>query len=125
MKKISLIILSGLILTGCQISSPIQNLNSPDGEIQGTQAANEEDQETQIAYQCEAGKSALEVLFDQVGEANVGIKEFSFGKQVTSINKIEQGNNKFWLYTIDDQEATSSADSYICQGAEKIKWELK
>ena len=125
MKKTSLIILCSLLFSGCQISSPKQNFTSPEAQIKGAQANIEEDQENQIAYQCEAGKSALAVLFDQVGKANVGIKEYSFGKQVIAINQIVQGDNKFWLYTIDDKEATASADSYICQGEEKIKWELK
>jgi hypothetical protein len=125
MKKISLIILSALLLAGCQITSPQSNPTSPDAHNQDTQAMIEEQQENQIGYQCEAGKSAFEVLLDKVGDANVTVKEFSFGKQVTAINGIEQGDNKFWLYSIDNQEATTSADTYTCQGEEQIVWELK
>jgi hypothetical protein len=70
-------------------------------------------------YMCEAGKSALD------NKDEVEFDESSFGKLVTSINNQKQGNNKYWSYLIDGKEASVGASTYICQGGEEIKWELK
>lgn len=75
-----------------------------------------------FAYPCEAGKSVFDVL---TGKAKVEYSDNSFGKLVTSINNTKQGNSKYWLYSIDNKEATVGATTYICQGSEEVKWELK
>ena len=75
-----------------------------------------------VSYQCEAGKSAFDVL-DEKNE--VEYSESSFGKLVTAINGKSQGEGKYWLYSIDEKEATVGANAYICIGKEEIKWELK
>jgi hypothetical protein len=73
-------------------------------------------------YECEKGKSAFDVLDEK---ANVQFSESSFGKLVTSIDGKAQGDGKYWLYSINDKEATVGATAYICNGNEAIKWELK
>jgi hypothetical protein len=75
-----------------------------------------------VSYECEAGKSAFDVL-DEKNE--IKYSESSFGKLVTSINGKSQGDGKYWLYSIDEKEATVGANAYICIGKEEIKWELK
>lgn len=77
--------------------------------------------DTTFSYPCESGKSAFDVLD---AKAEVEYSESSFGKLVTAINNTKQGNNKYWLYSVDDKEATVGATEYICQGDEAIKWEL-
>ncbi len=79
--------------------------------------------EKKFEYLCESGKTAFELL--QHTTQNVEFQGSSFGRFVTSINGVKQGNGKYWLYFIDSKDATISADAYICQGDEKIKWELK
>jgi hypothetical protein len=78
---------------------------------------------TKVEYNCEAGKSAFEML--AINSVNLETKDSSFGKMITKINETEQGDGKYWLYSIDDKEATVSADTYICQDSERVKWELK
>lgn len=75
-----------------------------------------------ISYTCQPGKSAFEILEQS---NNVEFKGSSFGRFITKINGVEQGEGKYWLYLVDGREATVSADSYVCQGREQIKWELK
>jgi hypothetical protein len=78
--------------------------------------------EGNFSYECQAGKSAFDVLDEK---AEVEYDESSFGKLVTSIGGKSQGDGKYWLYSIEDKEATVGATAYICQGSEEIKWELK
>lgn len=76
-----------------------------------------------LTYNCEQGKNALELL--DLYTDNLEIRDFSFGKQIIAINGVSQGGGKFWLYTIDGREATTSADSYYCQDEEVVEWQLK
>jgi hypothetical protein len=73
-------------------------------------------------YKCEVGKSAFDVLNQK---AKVEFSESSFGKLVTSIDGKSQGGGKYWLYSVDEKEATVGATAYICTGKEEIKWELR
>lgn len=76
-----------------------------------------------LEYDCESGKSAFEVLEEKTSD--VEFEGSSFGRMVTGINGVKQGSGKYWLYFINGQDATVSADSYICLEEEKIKWELR
>lgn len=61
--------------------------------------------------------------------ANSGLsfshKEFSFGKQVTGINGINQTDDMFWIYYVNDQQATVGADGYVLQPEDVITWKLE
>lgn len=73
-------------------------------------------------YQCDGGKTAFDALDEK---AEVEFSESSFGKLVTSIDGKSQGDGKYWLYSVNDKEATVGASVYICNEGEEIKWELK
>lgn len=75
-----------------------------------------------LSYNCQPGSSAYEILEK---ENKVEYQGSSFGRMITSINGLSQGSGKYWLYSIDGKDATVSADAYLCQGSEKIEWELK
>lgn len=77
----------------------------------------------QVIYNCEKDKSVFDVLVKSV--ANVESEDSTLGKFVTSIDGHEQGGGKYWLYTVNGQEATVSASQYICQDNEEVIWELK
>ena len=74
-------------------------------------------------HTCPAGATVLESL--TANYDGVLTQDTSFGKMVTAVRGTNQGFNKYWLYTVNDQEATISADAYRCVGGEKVKWELK
>lgn len=76
-----------------------------------------------LNYPCEKGKSAFDLLL--LKAQSVKFQDSSFGKMVTAINNTTQGNGKYWLYSINDKEATVGASEYKCTGEENIKWELK
>lgn len=90
-------------------------LNKPEEVV-----ANE--QKVMVSYSCEEGKSVFDLLSSK---ENVEANDGSFGKFVSEINGVSQGNGKYWLYTVDGQEATVGASAYICKGGEAIIWELK
>lgn len=92
----------------------------PDNAEEGQKLA--EDQII-MEYDCEPGVSAYEVLEEKA--SNIEFEGSSFGRMVTGINGINQGNGKYWLYLVNGKDATVSADSYICAEEEKIKWELR
>lgn len=76
-----------------------------------------------LIYDCEQNKNVFDLLLQKA--TSVKYESTSFGKMVTAINNSSQGNGKYWLYSIDNKEAAVGAESYKCQGKEKIKWELK
>lgn len=76
-----------------------------------------------IAYNCAKNETAYTALTKSGHTAQT--KDYSFGKMIVAIDNILPENNKYWLYSINGQEATISADTYHCQNNEQIKWELK
>lgn len=69
------------------------------------------------------GQTALDLLQES---RTVKTKEYSFGVLVESIDDIENGAaNKYWIYSINGQEATTGASAYILQPNDQIKWEFK
>jgi hypothetical protein len=78
---------------------------------------------TKISYSCDKESTVLKSL--EKNTDKVGLKEYSFGKMVESINNVSPSNGKYWLYSINGKEATNSADNYLCTGGEQIEWELK
>lgn len=108
-----------LILGGWYMLSSMQNQTV---QIQEGQYSPSPVVSQVFRYECEAGKSAFEVLEEK---AEVEFSESSFGKLVTSIDGKPQGDGKYWLYSVNDKEATVGASVYICNEGEEIKWELK
>ncbi|MBI3485435.1 DUF4430 domain-containing protein [Candidatus Daviesbacteria bacterium] len=96
-------------------------INSPQ-PISNSAQPKKTDLSSQVSYNCQAGKTAFEVLQDK---NQVQFQGSSFGRMITAINGKNQGQGKYWLYFIDGKEASVSADAYLCQGNEQIKWELK
>lgn len=101
-----------LWLPRAEIAPVRNNISSPSTETS-----------KEISYKCEKEKTAFDVLIEKYPDTK--FESSSFGKLVTSIDGKMQGNNKYWLYSINNKEATIGASSYICQDQETIKWELK
>lgn len=119
MKKLfGTIIVTTLLLTGCttqQTSPADQNQATPPLTPAPTKKGT-------ISYECAPGKTAFELL---QSTHQVDFSQTSYGKMVTSIDGIPNGDGKYWLYLVDDKEATVGAEAYHCVNAEQINWELK
>ena len=105
-----------------QGTNPNPSVNPSTNQETSKEATNSGVQ-TSFSYKCQQGKSAFERLTESY--PSVQTKGSSFGKMITSISGILQGNGKYWLYSVDDKEATVGAEQYICQSEEDIKWELR
>lgn len=69
------------------------------------------------------GQTALSLLEES---RTVKTKEYSFGVLIESIDDVENGTaSKYWIYSINGQEATTGASAYILQPDDQIKWEFK
>ena len=109
-----------LLLSGLYIvtRSKGQNTKALEEDIIRTSVV----ERVQFGYACEKDRNAFELLDEQ---AEIEFSDSSLGKLVTSINGETQRDNKYWLYSIDGQEATVGASNYTCYGEEQILWELK
>ncbi len=97
--------------------SPIPSLMpSPTASAAATLSKN-------VSYTCIKGKTAFDSLFSTKHTAV--FKTTSLGKLITQIDGIDQGNGKYWQYSIDGKEAQIGADAYTCKGGEVILWEVK
>lgn len=117
-----------LLLVGAGVYLNQNNLGNPTDDLQidniDTEFLLDDDEgNTIFSYDCQKGKTALEVLL--LRNDFVETEESDLGAFVTSIGNTPQGNGKYWLYSVDNKEATISASAYVCQDSEKIRWELK
>jgi len=103
---LSLVLISAFFLTGCSPKTAI--ITEPNNKI---------------TYPCIKDKTAFDSL--TISDNKVEFQESSYGKMITSINNVPQGNGKYWQYSIDNQYAEVGADAYKCLGSEIITWELK
>ena len=75
---------------------------------------------TQVfAYDGEDGKNALELL---KAKADVQTQDSSLGSFVTSINGVENSEDHFWLFFVNDEMANSGADQFQTKNDDKIEW---
>lgn len=78
---------------------------------------------TQISYQGEDGKTALELLKTHADVKTT--KDPSLGEYVTSVNGNDGGGKKYWLYFVDGKEAAEGAGTYVTKSSETIEWKLQ
>lgn len=72
-----------------------------------------------------SGETVLDALKAIEGLA-VETEEYSYGILVESIDGVKNGtDNKYWLYTINGEEATVGADQYQPENNDLIIWEFK
>lgn len=72
-----------------------------------------------LAYDCEEGKNALEILKTK---AEVKTQESSLGAFVDSIDGTANSSDRFWIFYINGEIGTVGADQYQCKANDKIEW---
>ncbi len=106
------------ILLQPRIKSALKVAVSPTPPITQGSPTNE-----RLTYNCETGKTVFDLLQSQTTDLEV--KEYSFGKLVTGINRLKNGTDGgYWTYFIDDKSASVSADNYKCRDRENIEWKF-
>jgi len=94
--------------------------NSPAHQVEAV--TNSQNQLTQISYRGEQGVDALTLLKQH---ATVGVKHYSFGDLVTSIDGSAGNGPKYWTFYINGQEAQVGAGSYKTKDSDTLKWKLQ
>lgn len=74
-----------------------------------------------IAYEGEAGKTALELL---KARARVRTTSSQMGELVEEINGVANGNGYYLLYFVNGATAKTGAAQYVTQNGDKIEWKL-
>lgn len=47
------------------------------------------------------------------------------GVYVTEIDSIENGNDHFWVYTVNDSTVAVAADDYLTADGDRVQWHLR
>lgn len=79
---------------------------------------------THYQYNGEDGKTALELLQEQV--SNVTVTTSDYGDYVSSIAGVEGGmDGKYWTYYINGEMAAVGAGEYVTKVADLIEWKFE
>lgn len=136
MKKTSNLILSLLmaviLMTGCGISETQDRTNSSEEQVESITAKDKSKEVSANVKVLVAGEEVEDVelavdngvmLLDAMKENMIIEETDGF---INSINGVEQSekDNKFWIYTANDEEATVGANEYELLDGDQVVWEL-
>lgn len=94
--------------------------NSP--EYKTHAEVNAEHQTTQLSYEGQNGKNALDLL---KAHAAVETKHYSFGDQVVSINGTTGNGPKYWTFYVNGKQAQVGAGAYTTKNSDELMWKLQ
>lgn len=136
MKKTSNLILSllmaGILMTGCGISETQDSTNGSEEQVESSTAKEKSKEVSANVKVLVAGEEVEDVelavdngviLLDAMKENMIIEETDGF---INSINGVEQSekDNKFWIYTANDEEATVGANEYELLDGDQVVWEL-
>ncbi len=102
-----------VIVAGFFTLKDLQKPKQDSGEILGTQ------QEKLIQYQGQDGKTVFELLTDKY---DVESTESELGVFVTAIGGLENSENEFWVYYVDDEMGPTASDKFETKNDQEIEW---
>jgi len=104
-----------LVIFGAYLITPIgresNKANAPDGQTQVSE----------ISYQGQEGKTAMELL---KASHQVEATPFDFGDMVTSIDGVKPDSSQFWAFYVNGQASMVGADAYQTKNGDQITWKL-
>ncbi|MEK6189921.1 MAG: DUF4430 domain-containing protein [Carnobacterium alterfunditum] len=136
MKKKNNLILSllmaGILMTGCGVSETQDSTNGSEKQVESSTAKEESKEVSANVKVLVAGEEVDDVelavdngvsLLDAMKENMIIEETDGF---INSINGVEQSekDNKFWVYTVNDEQATVGANEYELLDGDQIVWEL-
>lgn len=74
-----------------------------------------------VTYQGQDGRNALDLL---KAEHNVGVKSYSFGDMVLSIDGVTPSENQFWAMYINGDLSQVGASAYMTKSTDVVNWRL-
>lgn len=136
MKKTNNLILSllmaGILMTGCGVSETQDKTSSSEKQVESSIVQEESKEVSATVKVLVAGEEVDDVelavdngvsLLDAMKENMIIEETDGF---INSINGVEQSekDNKFWVYTVNDEQATVGANEYELLDGDQIVWEL-
>lgn len=110
--------------TGQDESTQTDDISSDQREI--TTIIKVDDTATEYPQTVTVSTTALQALeqLESDGEIDVETTAYDFGVLVDSIDGVgtDTGDNKFWIYSINDTTATVGASEYVVQDGDRILW---
>ncbi len=136
MKKTNNLILSllmaGVLVTGCGVSEPQDVTTSSEKQVESS-IVKEESKEVSATVKVVVAGEEMDnvelavdngvILLDAMKE-NMEIEETD--GFINSINGVEQSeiDNKFWIYTVNEEQVTVGAGEYELLDGDQVVWEL-
>jgi len=71
------------------------------------------------------GKDSLTVFEILKAEHEVEYKYSATGLFVLGIDSVSNGNNHFWLYSVNNRMVRSACDKFLSQDGDTIKWHYR
>lgn len=116
---IAIIILAGILIVGGSLLGNHVSKKQAAKQVAGIETTLQPVVEKTVSYEGENDKTALELL---KAKNKIEIQESSIGVFVTSINDTPNQDNKYWMFYVDGNLASTSADQYKTKDGEKIEW---
>lgn len=88
-----------------------ENINNIEKKIQITMSVFDKENNNIYEKEIKTSKKYLIEVLEDIGELKVITEASDYGEYITSIMDIEQGDNYYWSYYIDDEYATVGASS--------------
>jgi len=136
MKKKNNLILSllmaGIFMTGCGVSETQDKTSSSEKQVESSIVQEESKEVSATVKVVVAGEEIADVelavdngasLLDAMKENMIIEETDGF---INSINGVEQSekDNKFWIYTANDEQSTVGANEYELLDGDQVVWEL-
>lgn len=114
-KIIALICLVGLVIISSVVvvilSLDNENINNIEKKIQITMSVFDKENNNIYKEEIKTNEKYLIEVLKDMEELKVITEDSDYGEYITSIMDIEQGDNYYWSYYIDDEYATVGASS--------------
>lgn len=91
-------------------------------DLQRSQRIQATQQEKQVQYQGESGKTVFGLLTEK---HDVGFTQSDLGVFVISIDGLENSEIEFWIYYVDNQMGTVAADKFETKDDQEIEWKYE
>lgn len=126
------LLMAGILMTGCGVSEIQDKTSSSEKQVESSIVQEESKEVFAIVKVVVDGEEMNDVelavdngviLLDAMKE-NMKIEETD--GFINSINGVEQSEkeNKFWVYTVNDEQVTVGANEYELLDGDQVVWEL-
>lgn len=105
-----------LVIFGVGAGIALTN-QSPKVQVSTTQS-----QATDVKYKGVNGQTALALLEKYT---RAGVKHYSFGDFVTSVNGAAGNGPKYWSFYVNGKLSDVGAGSYVTKSTDNIEWKLQ